>query len=95
VFFRLHDPSNDAALIADCESMLAAIPGIVSFYAGKHIDTGRATVDSNYDVGMYVGFMDEGAYARSVDHPSHLALVEKWRPRLQWLRVYDVLDETP
>ena len=95
VFFKLQDPADADVLLADCESMLGQIPGVVALYAGRHIETGRPTVDSNYDVGIYVGFMDEAAYAGYVEHPSHLELVKKWQPRLQWLRVYDVLDETP
>lgn len=92
-FFKLKDPADAPELIADCDRMLATIPGVVSYYAGVHLDTGRGTrVDGDYDVGFYVGFADEQAYARYVDHPSHVAAVNKWRPRWQWIRVHDVVD---
>lgn len=95
-FFKLHHPEHAAELIADCDAHLATIPGVVSYYAGTHLDTGRgAAIDSDYDVGFYVGFMTEEALANYVKHPQHVAMVEKWRPRWQWIRVIDVVDETP
>lgn len=95
VFFKLKNSADAAELIADCDAKLASIPGVVSYYAGRHIDTGRATVDANYDVGFFVGFMTAAEYAGYVQHPDHIAAVEKWRPRWEWIRIYDVLDETP
>lgn len=94
VFFELDDPSDAPALIAEALE-LGQIPGVTSCYAGRHIDTGRDTVRQDYDVGFFVAFNSEEAYASYVSHPDHVALVEKWRPRLRagGLRVYDVLDE--
>ena len=94
VFFKLKDPAEAQALIHDCDARLSVIPGIVSYYAGKHLDTGRTTVDDNYDVGFYVGFMTIEDYQGYIEHPNHQAVVSEWRPRLEWLRVHDVLDET-
>jgi hypothetical protein len=92
-FFKLKNPADAPELIADCDRMLATIPGVVSYYAGTHLDTGRGErVDSNYDVGFYVGFENEQAYARYVDHPNHVAAVNKWRPRWEWIRVHDIVD---
>lgn len=92
VFFDLKDPADADALIAE-SLKLGAIPGVTSCYAGRHIDTGRDTVRQDYDVGFFVAFDSEEAYASYVAHPDHVALVERWRPRLTALRVYDVLDE--
>lgn len=76
--------------------MLAPIPGVGSYFAGKHLDTGRGErVDGNYDVGFYVGFQTEQALAGYVAHPRHSEMVNKWRPLCEWIRVHDVLDETP
>lgn len=94
-YFVLQNPDDAAALIADCDDMVAQIPGITSYYCGTPLDTGRETVDGNYDVGFYVGFDTEDDLAAYVVHPAHVALVETWRPRLASLRVHDVLDETP
>ena len=94
VFFKLQDPSGAPALIDACDTMLSEIPGVVSYAAGRHIDTGRPTVDGDYDVGLYIGFDTEDAYAAYVDHPQHVELVNEWKPRLAWLRVYDIHDPT-
>lgn len=94
-FFKLKNPADAGELIADCDAHLARIPGIVSYYAGTHMDVGRTNIDGNYDVGFFVGFETEEAYREYVHHPSHVMVVEKWKPRWEWIRVHDVLDETP
>lgn len=95
VFFKLHDPAQTQALIDDCDALLRTMPMVRAYWAGVHIDTGRATVDGDYHVGAYVGFDSVEDYAAYLAHPNHDELVTRWRPQLQWLRVYDVLDETP
>jgi hypothetical protein len=94
-FFELNDPQDAGELIRDCNSMLTTIPGVVSSWAGAHLDTTREGVQSDYDVGFYVGFRSEADYQTYLDHPAHLEIVKKWRPRLRRLQVYDVVDETP
>jgi len=94
-FFKLTDPGDRDALVRDCDELLASIPGVVSYYAGPPLDIGRDRVDGDYDVGFYVGFETVEAYEGYVVHPNHLEVVERWGPRLEWLRVHDVLDETP
>ena len=94
-YFILQNPADADELIADCDRMVTEIPGITSYYCGTPFDTGRDTVDGNYDVGFYVGFDTEDDLRTYVAHPSHVELVAKWRPRLESLRVHDVLDETP
>lgn len=94
VFFTLEEGADEAdrnELILDSLE-LGRIPGVVACYAGTHIDTGRDTVLSDYDVGFFVAFDSEEDYAAYLRHPDHEALVAKWRPRLAELRVYDVLD---
>ena len=93
VFFKLQDPSDTAELIDDCDEKLASIPGVVAYFAGPHLDTGRSTVDSDYDVGLYVGFMTEAAYRGYVEHPSHIEVVAKRKPSLERLLVRDIIDE--
>lgn len=94
-FFKLKNPADADELITDCDSQLAIIPGVESYYCGRHLDVGRGNVDGDYDVGFYVGFENEDDYRSYVNHPNHIALVEKWKPRWEWIRVHDVLDETP
>jgi hypothetical protein len=95
VFFKLKNAAQAAELVRDCDEDLAAIPGITSYFCGRHIDTGRPTVDQAYDVGFFVAFDSEEAYSGYVQHPAHVALVEKWRPRWEWILVRDVLDDSP
>ncbi|MFG0330405.1 MAG: Dabb family protein [Phycisphaerales bacterium] len=95
VFFVLNDPSDAAELIDDCDQLIASIPEVSSYYCGRPVDTGRATVLSDYDVGLYVGFDSLQDYAAYVDHPNHIEIVEKWRPRAEVIAVRDVLDDTP
>ena len=95
VFFALNDPEDAGELIRDCNRMLTTVPGIVSSYAGTHLDAAREGVDSDYHIGFYVGFMSEADYQTYLDHPAHLEVVKKWRPRLLRLQVFDVDDDTP
>jgi hypothetical protein len=95
VFFQLNDAADLPELRADCDELAGAIPGVTSYFSGLHLDTGRDTVDGDYSLGFYVGFDSAEDYAAYVAHEAHKALVAKWMPRLQWLRVYDVIDESP
>lgn len=93
VAFKLQNPDDAAELIEDCDRYLATIPGVNSYFAGLHHDTGRDHVYRDYDVGFFVGFDTDEDYAAYVDHPNHVWVVEKWRPRWKWIRVYDVYDD--
>ena len=95
VFFKLTDPAGRDELMDDCDDMARTIPGITSCYTGIHFEMGRANIDSDYDVGFYVGFDSEADYQAYVDHEAHVALVRKWLPKLEWLKVYDVGDDSP
>lgn len=95
VFLKLADPTDYEEILADCERMLAPIPGVAAFAAGAHLDTGRPAALADYDLGLYIGFDTEAHYASYVTHPDHVAVLEKWRPRLEWLRIYDIGDPTP
>lgn len=92
VFFDLQDPADSAELIGDCYGLLR-IPGATSGYAGTHYDIGRPSVLRDYDVGFFVAFDSEDAYRAYVDHPDHIALVEKWNSRWESIRVYDIGDD--
>ena len=96
VFIKLQNPADTAELIRDCDTLLAPIPGVASYACGEHLDTGRgASVDSDYDVGVYLGFSSERDYTRYVEHPDHVAGVNKWRPRWQWIRILDFAEPSP
>ena len=44
---------------------------------------------------LLIWFASAKDYAAYLAHPNHVALVEKWKPRLTMLEVYDVIDESP
>ncbi|HMN95458.1 MAG TPA: Dabb family protein [Phycisphaerales bacterium] len=94
VLVKLNDPSEGPALIDDANRRLATIAGMTTWLAGEHRELGRTGVVQDYDVGFAMGFDDDEAYLAYLDHPAHVAFVERWRPRSQWLRIYD-LGEAP
>lgn len=95
VFLEAMDERDVPALRADCDASLAGIPGVASYASGAPLDTGRGTVLADYDLGLYIGFNSEEDLAGYVSHPRHVGLVERWKPRLNALRVYDFQDGTP
>ncbi|MEC9373403.1 MAG: Dabb family protein [Planctomycetota bacterium] len=95
VYFKLKNPADAAEMIADCNNRLATIPSIRSCFVGTHYDIGRDNIDSDYDVALYVGFDTEAGYIEYLDHPIHLDLVGKWRPRWEWIRIHDVENLRP
>ena len=96
VLFKLKNPADARELIADCDRTLSVIPGVVAYFAGQHFDTGRGDrVEHDYDVAAYFGFKSEVDYASFIQHSSHIAAANKWRPRTEWMRIDDILDDTP
>jgi hypothetical protein len=95
VLVKLRDPAQGSALIADCDRLLADIPSVVAYAAGRHLETGRDNVESGYDVGLYLGFDTEEGYTRYIEHPHHQEILRLWEPSVEWLRVYDVVDDGP
>lgn len=94
VYFKLLDPTDASELIGDCDSLLAGIQGVRAYFCGRHLETGRAVVVHDYDVGLYLGFDTRADYLTYVAHPEHEGVVAKWRPRAEWLRVHDIEDST-
>lgn len=90
VLISLRDPADAEALARDCARLLAPIESVRTWWIGTPVDTGRAAVDGDYDVGLCVAFDDlDGLAAYQVD-PRHLELVEAWRPRATRFRIFDV-----
>ena len=92
VFIKLKDPVDASRLMDDCDRLLPSIPGVHGYWCGQHGEYGRATVDGDYDVALYVGFATADGYATYVDHDNHVELVERWKPSFEWIRVHDVVD---
>jgi len=92
VFVQLQNPNDFHEILNDADWMLGTIPTVATFAAGKHLDTGRSTVSADYDLAIYLGFNSEQDLASYVRHDQHIGFVNKWKPRLKSLRVYDMLD---
>ncbi len=90
VFCTLKDPAEADALVADCARTLAPIPSVRSYACGRHLDTGRAGVDTAYDVAILIGFATPEDYQAYETHPGHVALVARWMPRLSSLTIRDI-----
>jgi hypothetical protein len=93
VYFHLQDPTQAEDLLMDCQQQLASIPGVVSYAAGMHLETGRDSVDGDYDLALLVGFADVEAYQDYLVHANHLELLATWRDRLASYTIHDVLDQ--
>ncbi len=92
VLIKLQQPEGINELLADCNRLLPRINQVDSYWCGKHFDIGRAEVDSDYDVALCVGFQTQAGYEQYLIDPSHMELVNKWKPRFESIRIYDVKD---
>lgn len=95
VLITLRDANDADALVSDCDRLLGTIPSVVSYSCGTPLDTGRASVDGTYHVGVYLGFESATGYTQYLEHESHLALVEAWKARTESMRIFDIADPTP
>lgn len=95
VLIKLNDPADAPALIADSDSVIPRIAGVISYACGRPLPGDRPMVDADYHVGVYIGFEDPAAYDRYVVDQSHVDLVARWKPRMAWLRIHDVVDDSP
>lgn len=95
VFFKLKSADQAAELIADCNALAGACPGVLTTFCGPHLDMDRDMVDASYDVCFFTAYESTEAYQGYLDHPMHVELVNKWRPRWEWIRIHDVRDRSP
>ena len=93
VLFELRDQAYAEELIADCDRLVAAVGNLRSYFRGRHLDTGRPIVRDDYHVAFMVSFSSREELMRYGQHPMHLELAGKWKPRLASMRVYDIYDD--
>ena len=95
VLITLEDPSEAEALRADCDSMLSTIPSVTVYACGPHVETGRSkAVVNEYTLGLLVSFQDMAGYSAYLEHPGHLALLEKWKSKFSKLTIYDIGNDS-
>lgn len=90
VLIDLKDPADIPALVTDMDNGIAKIPGIVHFWRGEPVRTGRPEVKGDYDLGLIIDFRDSAAYEAYTTDERHVTLVRSWKPKLQSLTIYDV-----
>lgn len=90
VFTQLKSADDVPALLADADSTIPAIPGVASYMSGTHLDIGRTGIEQDYSTAMVIGFQSVEGYRGYLDHPAHIALVNRWKPKTKWLRIYDI-----
>ncbi len=95
VLIDLEDGAGRNALLADCDRLLPSIPSVSTYWCGTHGEFGRTGVDADYDVALCVSFTSDDAYKAYLSHPDHMELVTRWKPHMTWIRIHDVVDETP
>ena len=90
VFFDLQDAADAPALVRDCRTRLAAIPGVKLLEVGTRCPefTGPRN-DQTFDVALWVVFEDRAAHDAYQVHPEHRGLVEAWTPKLAGVEVFD------
>ncbi len=90
VLISLADPMDAEACAADCRTMLSEIDAVETIWVGTPVDTGRAAVDGDYEVGLCVGFETMEGLQAYLEDPRHLELVNLWKPRATGFRIFDV-----
>lgn len=95
VLIRLHDPADAPAALSDCNTLLTDIESIETFACGRPMENEREMTSSDYDVGLVIGFASPEDYDAYLLDPVHLQLLEKWKPRVAQMRIFDIVDPTP
>lgn len=84
VLVDLADDADIPAMRAESDAKLPSIPEVRRYVCGTPVDTGRANVATDYDLGIIVEFDSVDDYKAYLAHPTHQALVTAWKPK--WKR---------
>ena len=85
----------DAAdkLLAGINRLLAPIPGVKAFHAGKMVPSERPVVDQSYQVALYIQVEDKAAETAYQKHPLHVEFIETvLKETYERVAVYDFAD---
>ena len=81
---------NTDKVLEAADRLLATIPGVHAFHAGRMFPTDRPVVDKSYHIALNMQFDTMEELAQYQIHPQHVEIVEKeLKPRLAKLLVYD------
>lgn len=95
VYVELKNDTPEArqALIDDCRTYLAPIPGIVAFAVGPR-DAGldREVNDLDFDVALTIVFRDRAAHDLYQPHARHQEFITRNKDNFARVRVFDSLS---
>lgn len=90
VFLKFKEVADLEECMGDSDRMIGSIPSGRNYFCGVHVETGRDTIVSDYDCAIVIGFDNEAGYKEYLEHPNHVDFAKKWKPRLEWIRSYDI-----
>ena len=96
VLVWLKEPGNSEhrAKVIDATRRFSDIPGVTEIRVGEPVPSQRSTVDSSYDVGLYMIFSSREALDMYLAHPAHKnAQRSVLRPLVRKVIVYDFEDD--
>ncbi len=82
-------PSYRQQIITESQK-LDRIPGVISVNAGRSMVSNRSIVDHSFDVGLDITFETRDELNYYLTHPDHLRFVEKIKPLVERIVVYDI-----
>ena len=71
VLISLKDSANRAELERDCKKYLSNVPGVIDLEIASPVDIGRANVDGDYNIAVFVSFESLEQYKAylEIDNP--------------------------
>jgi hypothetical protein len=76
-------------MVQDMKVAFESIPTLAGWKAGSKVDSGRSQVQTWYTIGVVTEFDSVEDYKAYLEHPRHMALVEKWKPRWKRSEMFD------
>lgn len=95
VFVRLKDPLDVADAARESLEAVAQMPFVTTAFAGLPLETGREEVVRDYDFCFTLGFQTREDLRAYEVHSAHTALLDRWRDRIEWIRIHDSQDVRP
>ena len=91
VVFSCPDRDLLLTLEQDLEDLMAITPGVLEAHVGPRADVAvrEGVTDVDYDVLLWVSFVDEHALQTYLVAPEHVALVGRYLPSLTRVTVFD------
>lgn len=90
VLVKLNDQSEARALQGDTFRMVGGATSGRSMVLGTALDPDRNGVDSDYDTAFTFRFRTREDYDAYLCSEEHQWLLNKWKPRIKSIRVFDI-----